>query len=91
LVEVLERKGFCQVGSIGYVRVVQTGKVCININGVNESYFRTYKGLRQALSPILFNQIAEVLGSLLNSAKANGHLRGMVPNLIHGGICHLVC
>jgi hypothetical protein len=58
---------------------------------VNGSYLRTYKGLRQGdpLSPILFNQVVEALGSLLNSAKNNGHLRGLAQNLVQGGLTHL--
>jgi hypothetical protein len=68
LEEVLARRKFYSTW-IGWIKqVVQSGRVCININEVNGSYFRTYKGLRQGdpLSPILFNQVVEALGSLLN-------------------------
>jgi hypothetical protein len=66
---------------------VETGKVCINLNGVNDEFFRTSRGLRQGdpLSPILFNLIGEALGSMINARKSKGHLSGLVPHLVDGG------
>ena len=70
---------------------VEIGKVCININGEYGEYFRTFKGLRQGdpLSPLLFNSVADALGTMITAAKDAGHLRGLVPHLIEGGITHL--
>jgi hypothetical protein len=65
--------------------------VCININGENTSFFRTYKGLRQGdpLSPLLFNFVGDVLSEMLNLARRDGHVKGLAYHLIEGGISHL--
>jgi hypothetical protein len=33
--------------------------------------------------------VVEAMSSLLNSAKSNGHLRGLAHNLVQGGVTHL--
>jgi hypothetical protein len=70
---------------------VRGGKVCINVNGERSKYFRTYRGLRQGdpLSPLLFNLVADVLGVMLNKAANRGHIKGVLDNLIPGGITHI--
>jgi hypothetical protein len=72
-------------------QVVQTGKVCININGENGDYFKTYKGLRQGdpLSPLLFDFVGEGLAEMLNSARVAGHIKGLAGHLVEGGVSHL--
>jgi hypothetical protein len=70
---------------------VQCGKVCININGERSQNFSTYQGLRQGgpLSPILFNLVADVLGSLMNKAAKQGKIKGVMTHLIEEGIAHI--
>jgi hypothetical protein len=46
-VEVLRRKGFNENFISWIKQVVQTCRVCVNINGENGSFFRTYKDLRE--------------------------------------------
>jgi hypothetical protein len=72
-------------------QVVQTGRVCININGENGYYFKTYKGLRQGnpLSPLLFDFVGEGLAEMLNSARVAGHIKGLAGHLVEGGVSHL--
>ena len=62
--------------------------MAININDEIDSYFQTKKGLRQGdpLSPILFNIVADMLTLLINRAKANDQVHGVVPHLIDGGL-----
>jgi hypothetical protein len=51
-------------------------------------YFQTKKGLRQGdlLSPLLFNLAAYMLSTLINRAKEDGQIRGLVPHLVDGSI-----
>jgi hypothetical protein len=70
---------------------VRGGQVCINLNGERSTYFKTFRGLRQGdpLSPLLFNLVADVLGVLLNKAVDKGHLKGVLTELLPGGISHI--
>ena len=63
----------------------------MNINRDNGAYFRTHQGLRQGdpLCPLLFNLVADALDHILLKAQYTGHIRGVVPNLIPGGVTHL--
>lgn len=91
LFEVLQRKGFDEK-MIGWIRQATIkGRVAINVNGKTEKFFRTYKGVRQGdpLSPILFNLVADALADMLTRAKEAGHLQGLVPHLVEGGLTHL--
>jgi len=46
------------------------------------------KGLRQGdlLSPILFNIVVDMLAILINRAKDEGQVTGVVPHLVDGGL-----
>lgn len=91
LFDVLQRKGFCEKW-IGWMKDATTkGRVAININGEVEKFFRTHKGVRQGdpLSPLMFNLVADALSEMLNKAKEGGHLQGLVPHLVTGGLTHL--
>jgi len=59
-------------------------KVAINLNGQIGNYFRSFKGLRQGdpLSPLLFNIVGDALSEMLNLAKKNGVITGLVPELV---------
>jgi hypothetical protein len=72
-------------------QAVEGGSVGININGHHGRFFRTDKGLRQGvpLLPLLFNLVSDALACMLDKARAAGHIRGLVQNLVEGGITHL--
>lgn len=91
LFDVLQRKGFGEKW-IGWIKqATMNGRVAININGVGEEFFKTHKGLRQGdpLSPLLFNLVADALAEMLELAKEGGHIQGLVPHLVQGGLTHL--
>jgi hypothetical protein len=70
---------------------IKGGSACVNRNGENGPYFRTYKGLRQGdpLSSLVFNLVADALDHMLTKAKEKGHIKGVVPNFIPMGMTHL--
>lgn len=62
-----------------------------NVNGERSAYFKTFQSLRQGdpLSPLLFNLVVDILGILLSKAIDKGHLKGVLTNLLPGGISHI--
>jgi hypothetical protein len=67
---------------------VSGGSVAVNVNEDVGSYFQTRKGLRQGdpLSPILFNIVVDMLLVLINRAKVDGQISGIVPHLVDDGL-----
>jgi hypothetical protein len=67
---------------------VSRGSVAIKINDNVGCYFHTLKGLRQGnpLSPILFDILADMLATMIERAKVDGLIEGVVPHLVDGGI-----
>jgi hypothetical protein len=41
------------------------------------------------ISPLLFNFVVDALAAILDRAKVAGHIQGVVPHLISGGVSHL--
>ena len=64
------------------------GSVGIRVNNDIGHNFQTLKGLRQGdpLSPILFNIVADMLAILINRAKEDGQIGGLIPHLVEGGV-----
>ena len=62
--------------------------MAINVNNGISHYFQTKKGLRQGdpLSPILFNIVADMLAILIDRAKMDGQIEGVIPHLVDGGL-----
>jgi hypothetical protein len=58
------------------------GNVAINVNEDIGYFFQTRKGLRQGdpLSPLLFNLVTDMLAILINGAKEDGQIVGVVPS-----------
>jgi hypothetical protein len=67
------------------------GQTAISINGEVGPFFRNKHGVRQGdpISPLLFDFMADALSAMLDAAAHAGHLRGVVPHLIQGGVTHL--
>jgi hypothetical protein len=66
---------------------VQGGSVRVKVNDDIGHYFQTKKGLRQVdpLSSILFNIVLDMLAIIIERAKNDGQVGGLIPNLVEGG------
>ena len=91
LEEILVGRGFPPLWIKWVMDTVKGGRVCVNVNGERSSYFRTYRGLRQGdpFSPLLFNLVADALGVILDKAVHKNHIKGVLDDLIPGGISHI--
>ena len=60
----------------------------IKVNDEIGPYFQTKRGLRQGdpMSPILFNIVADMVALIINCAKADGQIRGVIPHLLDDGL-----
>jgi hypothetical protein len=57
----------------------------IKVNDDIGRYFQTKKGLRQGvLSSMLFNIVADMLAIIIERAKVDGQIEGVVPHLVDG-------
>ena len=91
LQSVLDRKGFDPVVIHRLMQLVSGGQTAININGEVGPYFRNVRGVSQGdpLSPVLFYFVGDTLAMILERAREAGHIQGLVPHLIPGGVSHL--
>jgi hypothetical protein len=60
----------------------------IKVNDQVGQNFQTRKGIRQGdpLSPILFNIVVDMLAVLVNRAKNEGQISGVIQNIIDDGL-----
>jgi hypothetical protein len=67
---------------------VSGGSVAIKVNDDVGRYFQTLKGLRQGdpLSTMLFNIVADMLAIMIERAKNDSLIEGVIPHLIDGGL-----
>ncbi|WVZ90646.1 hypothetical protein U9M48_036930, partial [Paspalum notatum var. saurae] len=84
----MRMKGFSDTWCNWIKSFVQGGNVAINVNGQNDFYFQTRKGLRQGdpLSPILFNIVVDMLAIIINRAKVEGKVNGVILHLVEDGL-----
>lgn len=79
LFSVLERMNF-DISWITWIKsLLSTSRISILVNGSPSKEFSPERGLRQGdpLSPLLFNLVAEVLGSMLREASNQGIFKGI--------------
>jgi hypothetical protein len=88
LQQTLRMKGFDSKWCKWIQEFVSRESVGVKVNDDIAHYFQTHKGLRQGdpLPPILFNLVADMLASLITIAKEDGHVYGLIPHLVDGGI-----
>jgi hypothetical protein len=89
--EVLLRKGFSAMVVHRLLQLVSGGQTTVNVNGEIGGFLRNARGVRQGdpLSPILFDFMVDSLAAVLSRARESGHIQGVVPHLIPGGVTHL--
>jgi hypothetical protein len=80
-------KGFAPEWCRMINQYVQGGSVGVKVNDDIGHYFQTKKGLRQGdpLSPIQFNIVVDMLAILIERAKNDGQVGGLIPHLVEGG------
>ena len=88
LQQTLRVKGFSHQWCNWVAKWVEGGSVCIKVNDELGNNFKTHKGLRQGdpMSPILFNIVVDMLAVLIERAKVDGQIRGVIPHLVDDGL-----
>lgn len=91
LYQILGMKGFPDNYRDWVMHFVTSGSVGIIVNDTLGPFFRTHKGLRQGdpFSPLLFNLVADSLTILIKRAHEQGLVKGVVPELVSGGLSML--
>jgi hypothetical protein len=86
--QTLRMKGFSDEWRALINSFVSGGSVAIKVNDDIGRYFKTLKGLRQGdpLSPMLFNIVADMLAIMIEHAKNDGLIEGVIPYLVDGGL-----
>jgi hypothetical protein len=81
-------KGFSEEWRALIRNFVSGGSVAIKVNDEVGRYFQTRKGLRQGdpLSPMLFNIVADMLAIMIECAKVEGQIEGLVPHVVDRGL-----
>uniref|UniRef100_A0A453KU06 Reverse transcriptase domain-containing protein n=1 Tax=Aegilops tauschii subsp. strangulata TaxID=200361 RepID=A0A453KU06_AEGTS len=81
LQQALRMKGFSDKWRQWIQNFVTGGSVAIKVNDDLGHYFQTKKGLRQGdpMSPMLFNIVVDMLAILIERAKQDGQIAGVVP------------
>src|ERR1041385_410366 len=84
----LQMKGLLDKWCDWIMKSMIGGKVGIKVNDNIGPYFKTQKGLRQgdALSPLLFDLVADALAVILEKAKINRLVKGVMTDYVEGGI-----
>jgi hypothetical protein len=84
----MRMKGFDSKWCKWVQEFVSRDSVGIHVNDDIGRYLQTKKRLRQGdpLSPILFNIVADMLAIIIQRAKEDGQVEGLIPHLVDGGV-----
>jgi hypothetical protein len=88
LQQALRMKGFGPKWCKWIQELISHGSVGIMVNEDIGHYFQTRNGLQQGdpLSLILFNIVMNMLAKMINIAKEDGQVSGLIPHLVDGGV-----
>jgi hypothetical protein len=80
-------KGFSEEWCALIHNFVSGGSVTIKVNDDVGRYFQTQKGVRQG-DPLLplFNIVADMLATMIERAKGDGQIEGLIHHLVDGGL-----
>jgi hypothetical protein len=89
--QTLQMKGFSNTWCQWIESFTKNRHVGIKINDQVGEIFHTKKGQRHGdpLLPILFNIVADMLAIIINRAKNNGQIAGVMPHLVDNGLSSL--
>jgi hypothetical protein len=80
-------RGFSTTWCKWIASFMEEGHVGIKINDQVGPNFQTRKGVRRdLLSPILFSIIVDMLAILINRAKSEGQISGVIPHILDEGL-----
>ncbi|KAE8819220.1 Hydroxyisourate hydrolase [Hordeum vulgare] len=85
--EVLLKKGF-EAGFVHHImHLVSSGQTAVMINGEVGKFCHNRRGLHQGhpSSLHIINFLADALSAMLSKARAERHIKGLVPHLIPRG------
>ncbi|KAE8813175.1 Hydroxyisourate hydrolase [Hordeum vulgare] len=73
------------------MHLVSGGQTAVSTNGEVGNFFDNKLGLRQGdtSSTLILNLVVDTLSAMIDQVKGAGHIRGVVINLILGGVTHL--
>jgi hypothetical protein len=88
LQQTLRMKGFSDEWCALINNFIFGGNVAIKVNDDIGRYFQKKKCLGQGdpLFPILFNIVIDMLAIIIECAKVDGQIEGVVPRLVDGGL-----
>jgi hypothetical protein len=86
--QTLRMKGFSPIWRKWVASFMEGGHMGVKVNDLVGQNFQTKKGVRQDdhLSPLLFNIVVDMLAVLINRAKSEGQIKGVIPDLTDDGI-----
>jgi hypothetical protein len=81
-------KGFSPTWYKWVASFMEGGHVGVKVNDTLGKKFQTKRGVRQGdpLSPLLFNIVVDMLAVLINRAKSDGQITGVIPELTDDGL-----
>jgi hypothetical protein len=88
LSQMMQAKGLGDLFCDWIMKVVRGGRVAVKVNDTIGPYFPTFAGVRQGdpLSPLLFDLVGDGLAMMMKKAQNEGIVKGLVPQLVDGGV-----
>jgi hypothetical protein len=81
-------KDFSSIWCKWVASFMEGGHLGVKVNDTVGQNYQTKKGVRQGdpLSPLLFNIVVDMLAVIINRAKSEGQVKGVIPDLTDDGL-----